>query len=131
MPENKEIVTRLVDSYNAMDTDEMHSVLHPEATHSDPLTEEGANLNGREAIIQYMGGKIFPKFTSVEFDLVHVYEDQENPVVIAEWTNRLRTRTGVEYENKGVFVVEIKDERVFMVREYYDTYKAQQMVGAG
>jgi ketosteroid isomerase-like protein len=131
MSVNTEIVTLLVDSYNRMDTDKMQSILHPEATHSDPLTEEGSNLVGRDAIVQYMGGKIFPKFTSVEFDLLHVFEDRESPVVVAEWRNRLKTKTGVEYENKGVFVVEIKDDKVFTVREYYDTYKAQQMVGSG
>lgn len=91
MSEHRRLVEKMIHCYNTMNAAELESVLHPEARHSDPISEEGSDLRGRPAIIAYLGGKIFPKFRTVHFDLTHIWEDPIHSVITAEWNNLLET----------------------------------------
>jgi ketosteroid isomerase-like protein len=64
----------------------------------------------------------------VRFEIVNCYEDKAQPVVVAEWRSHLNPKTGKDYSNNGAFFVEIRDGRIYWVREYFDTEKAHANV---
>ena len=128
MADNVSLVRKMVDCYKRMDADGLVPLLHDEAKHTAPGSDFGADMVGRDKIIGYFRQNVFPSFHKVDFEVVHLWEDRERSAVITEWRSHLWPKTGKEYGNTGVFVVEIKDGRIYWVREYFDTEKAHQNV---
>jgi ketosteroid isomerase-like protein len=118
----------MVDCYDAMNADGLLPLLHPRAKHSAPGSDFGADIEGGPQIATYFRTQVFPAFHAVRFEIVHLYEDSARSVVIVEWRSHLKPRTGKDYSNTGVFVIEIKDETIYWVREYFDTEKAHAHV---
>jgi ketosteroid isomerase-like protein len=84
---------------------------------------------GGATIAAYFREKVWSSFDrKTTFDQVHWWEDVERSAVILEWRSHVRPKTGKDYSNTGVFVVEIKDGRIYWVREYFDTEKAHKNV---
>ena len=125
---NAHLVRRMVDAFTAMNADGLGSLLHPQAKHSAPGSDFGADLDGGPQIVEYFRDKVFPAFHGVRFDIVHLYEDQAQSVVVVEWRSHLRPKTGRNYSNTGVFVIEMRDGKIYWVREYFDTEKSHQHV---
>lgn len=122
------VVKSMLDCYNGMNASGLEKVLHQEARHSAPGSDFGTSLLGRTEIVNYFREKVFPAFNRVQFETVHVWEDGERPVFVIEWRSHLWPKTGRNYSNTGVFVIEMKDRQVYWVREYFDTEKAHQNV---
>jgi ketosteroid isomerase-like protein len=125
---NTALTQRMLRCYSTMDADGLRDILHPEARHTAPGSDFGTDLVGSSVIIKYFKDRVFPAFDRVGFDAVHVWEDSGKDVVIVEWRSHLWPKTGKNYSNDGVFVVEVKDGRIYWVREYFDTQKANQHV---
>lgn len=125
---NANLVRQMVECYCAMNADGLLPLLHPEAKHSAPGSDFGADLEGDRRIVDYFRANVFPSFHAVRFEIVHLYEDRPQSVVVVEWRSHLKPKTGRDYSNTGAFVIEIKDGRIYWVREYFDTEKAHQHV---
>ena len=125
---NEHLVREMVDCYCTMSADRLLPLLHPQAKHSAPGSDFGADLEGDRKIADYFRNNVFSSFHGVQFDVVHLYEDRPKSVVVVEWRSHLKPKTGKNYSNTGVFVIEIKDDRIYWVREYFDTEKAHQHV---
>ena len=125
---NEELVRAMVACYGKMDADALKPLLHPQVKHSAPGSDFGADLEGDSTIVEYFRKNVFPSFHAVRFDIVNLYEDEAGSVVIAEWRSHLNPKTGKNYSNNGVFVIEIRDRKIYWVREYFDTEKAHQNV---
>ncbi len=125
---NAEIVDRMVDCYNRMDADALRPLLDPNVKHSAPGSDFGADLEGADKIVEYFRKNVFPSFNAVRFEVVHQHEDPVKSSVIVEWRSHLKPKTGKNYSNTGVFVVELRDNRITWVREYFDTEKAHANV---
>lgn len=130
MSANVEIVNTMLDCYSRMDSDGLVRVLHPEARHTAPGSDFGTDMEGRAKIVSYFRDDVFPSFNRVNFEAVHVWADEPHSVIVVEWRSHLWPKTGKNYSNTGVFVVEIRDGLVYWVREYFDTEKAHQHVTA-
>lgn len=128
MSQHSDLVRNMVNCYSAMDADGLEPLLHPRAKHTAPGSDFGADLEGAPLIAGYFRKNVFPAFVAVQFDIVNLYEDSEKSAVIVEWRSHLQPKTGRNYSNTGVFVIEVKDGRVYWVREYFDTEKAHQNV---
>jgi ketosteroid isomerase-like protein len=125
---NAHLVRQMVECYCTMSADGLLPLLHPQAKHSAPGSDFGADLEGSGRIVDYFRTNVFPAFHDVRFEVVHLYEDLARSVVVAEWRSHLKPKTGKNYSNTGVFVIEIKDNTIYWVREYFDTEKAHQHV---
>lgn len=70
--------------------------------------------------------KTFPAGLRSETTAAHVAGD----TVVVEMTNRGTTAAGRPYENQYCFVFEVKDAKIRAIREYVDTQKAAEVLGA-
>lgn len=131
MTDNMALLHEMMACYSTMDADRLQPLLHDEAKHTAPGSDFGADLVGGSAIINYFKQSVFPSFHRVSFEAVFLWEDPKKDVVVVEWRSHLWPKTGKDYSNTGVFVVEIKDRKVYWVREYFDTEKAHQHVSGG
>ena len=128
MTDNETLVRRMMEAYSRMDGDGIRAVLHPDARHTAPGSDFGADMQGRDTIVTYFRNDVFPSFERVRFDTVFLWEDRERSTVVVEWRSHLSPKTGKVYSNTGAFVIEIKDGQVYWVREYFDTQKAHEHV---
>lgn len=131
MPEgsrNIQLVREMVDGYSSMSADRLELLLHPQSKHSAPGSDFGADLEGAQTVADYFRRRVFPAFHKVKFEVVHLYEDPKHDVVVVEWRSHLEPKTGKNYSNTGAFVIEIRDAKIYWVREYFDTEKANQHV---
>lgn len=128
MSTNVDVVHKMLDCYRRMDSDGLLEILHPEARHTAPGSDFGADMEGSGRIVEYFRKNVFPSFDRVAFEPVYVWEDAPRSVVVVEWRSHLWPKTGKNYSNTGAFVVELRDARVYWVREYFDTEKAHQHV---
>lgn len=125
------LVRQMMECYSKMDAGGLEPLLDAEAKHSAPGSDFGADLIGRAKIVEYFKNNVFPSFHRVNFEAVHLWEDREKGAVVVEWRSHLWPKTGKNYSNTGVFVVEIKDGKIDWVREYFDTEKSHQHVSGG
>jgi ketosteroid isomerase-like protein len=128
MPGNVEVVQKLLQCYRMLDADTMAPLLHAEAKHTAPGSDFGADMTGRKTIANYFRKNVFPSFTKVDFEIVHLWEDRPKNVVVIEWRSHLWPKTGKNYSKTGAFVIELRDGEIYWVREYFDTEKAHQNV---
>jgi ketosteroid isomerase-like protein len=125
---NVDVVRYMVDCYNAMDANGLRPLLHEQAKHSAPGSDFGADIVGRDKIVEYFRSNVFPAFHEVRFEIVHLYEDERQSAVTVEWRSHLKPKTGKNYSNTGVFVVELTQGKITWVREYFDTEKSHANV---
>lgn len=125
---NVEVVHQMIDCYCRMDADGLLPLLHPDARHTAPGSDFGTDLEGAGRIAEYFRRDVFPSFHDVRFEIVYLHEDAARSSVIVEWRSHLKPKTGKNYSNTGVFVVELRDGRVTWVREYFDTQKSHEHV---
>jgi ketosteroid isomerase-like protein len=125
---NEKLVRAMVDCYCTMNAEALRPLLHPQVKHSAPGSDFGADLEGNSTIVEYFRDKVFSAFHAVRFEIVNLFEDPARSTVIVEWRSHLNPKTGKNYSNNGVFVNEIRDGKVYWVREYFDTEKAHQNV---
>jgi ketosteroid isomerase-like protein len=45
---------------------------------------------------------------------------------VVQWSNQGTTRTGTEYQNRGVTIFELIDERIVRIQDYLDTERLSQ-----
>jgi ketosteroid isomerase-like protein len=128
MTDGIKLVNQMLDAFCNMDGNALERVLHEDARHAAPGSDFGSNLVGRSQITRYFSADVFPAFNQVKFEAVHMWEDQPHSVVVVEWRSHLWPKTGKNYSNTGLFVIEIKDGLIYWVREYFDTEKAHQHV---
>lgn len=128
MSDNVSVVKRMVGCYSSMDGDGLGPLLHAESKHTAPGSDFGTDLEGRDKIVSYFKQNVFPSFDKVQFDVVHLWEDAPNSVVVVEWRSHLWPKTGKNYSNTGAFVIELRDNLIYWVREYFDTEKANKNV---
>ena len=128
MSANVELVQRMLDCYCNMDAEGLRPLLEETAKHTAPGSDFGTNLAGSANIVDYFRNNVFPAFHRVGFEAVHVWEDAAKNVVVVEWRSHLWPKTGKNYSNDGVFVVEIQGGKIHWVREYFDTQKANAHV---
>jgi ketosteroid isomerase-like protein len=128
MSQASELVGEMLRCYSRMDADGLHPLLHPQVKHSAPGSDFGTNLQGASNVVEYFRTNVFPSFHAVDFEIIFQYEDKEKSAVVVEWRSHLKPKTGKNYSNTGVFVVQLKDAKIYWVREYFDTEKAHQHV---
>ena len=128
MPENASLIRQMIECCNTKNAEGLREVLSSDCRHTCPGSDFGAHKEGADVIVDYFQNKVFAAFKEVHFDIVHLYEDASQGTVVVEWESHLKPRSGKNYSNNGVFVIECSDGRICAVREYFDTQKSHENV---
>lgn len=118
MSANTELATRMLDCYVSMDVEGLDKLLHEQTRHWAPI---GLDLTGRSRVIEFFRNEIFPNFRKVEMEILNLYEDREKSVVVVEWRGHLWRTNGKDYEQTGVFLIDVADGKILSVKEHFDT----------
>jgi len=118
MTTNAELARQMLKCYVAMDIDGLEALLHDTTRHWAPI---GVDLRSRSTVVNFFKNDVFPKFQKVEMEIVNLYEDRHEPIVALEWRGHLWRKNGKDYDQSGVFIIEIKDGKISLVKEYFDT----------
>jgi ketosteroid isomerase-like protein len=118
MTTNAELATQMLKTYVNMDIEGLESLLHETTRHWAPI---GVDLRGRSNVIEFFKNDVFPKFKKVEMEVVNLYEDRQTPTIAMEWKGHLWRKNGKDYDQSGVFIIQVKDGKITLVKEYFDT----------
>lgn len=126
MSKNKELVAKLVECFNELNSDGIAEIITDRVKHSAAGTAFNAELEGRDEFMKYIREDVLAKFNSVNFEPYNIFEDAEKGSVTAEWRGNFDLKNGKSFSSKGVFVVDIRDGKIDWVRDYFDTEKTKQ-----
>lgn len=104
----------------AADWDALEARLHEDVAFEFPGRRFGGRFEGRRRVLVFLrqNQRLFDG--GLAFDVTWVGVDGDRAV--AQWTNRGRTRSGVDYGNRGVTVFRAgADGRIVEIQDYLDT----------
>ena len=106
------------DALNGRDFQAMENLLDDEAELFFPKTQP---LRGRDRILKFLR-LLFRAYPQLVFSVRRIIR-QENMVAI-HWTNRGKTRKGQPYENEGITLMEMSNNRIRFISDFFkDTEK--------
>jgi ketosteroid isomerase-like protein len=121
---NEEIVKSFFETLSTGNLERLRPLLHEEATWTVMATgiPGAGQKKGRKAIIDDFLAPV--RGTFVDGDpKVHIDRMiSKGSVVAAEMRGLGHFKNGKEYSNRYAFIIEIKDDKVFALREYMDSY---------
>ncbi len=115
------LAAKLFACFNALDANGLTELFDENVTHTAPGSSFGADITGRDALVAYFRDKVLPSFQRLGFVIERSYFDSAARVELTEWRGDMRTRMGVEYSSRGIFVLELARGRILHMREYFDT----------
>jgi uncharacterized protein len=127
---NEQVVRSFFETLSTGNLERLRPLLHEQATWTVMATGipgEGEK-KGRDVIIDQFLGPVRGMFVDGD-PKVHI--DRmicQGPFVAAETRGIGKFKNGKEYKNKYAFVIEVKDDKVFALREYMDSYYVSTLV---
>ncbi|MBI2833852.1 MAG: nuclear transport factor 2 family protein [Acidobacteria bacterium] len=118
MTEHVALVWRLIECYGRLDAAGFEAVLHLDARYSAPGSDYARDVVGRYEIIEHFRRSVFPGWTRVQLEPVHIWEDASQAAVIVEWRSRVWTNDGLLHLKSGVYLIEVRDGLIYGFREY-------------
>lgn len=123
--ESESLAVALFKRFNARDALTLGDLLSPSVQHLAPGSAFGVDVEGRESLVRYFAETVFPKFRKIEFKPWKIYRVSGENTEIVEWEGQFLTRDGVEFQSRGVFVLEHDGQQIHRMREYFDTEKTR------
>lgn len=116
--------TMLEDMLRAIERQDLPGIaalLHPDAVFACPFGPQGPTLTeGREAVVALLGGVFEHLFERAVFTLDRHYSCADPAFAIAEYHSQVRLRSGADYANRYVTVLELRDGLIVLFREYFN-----------
>ena len=127
---NEQLVKSFFETLSTGDLERVRPLLHEQATWTTMGTgipgAEGAK--GRDVIIDKflapLRGLFEPGDPKVKLNTIL----SKGPLVACETHGTGRLRNGKQYNNRYAWMIEIKDDKIFALREYMDTYHISTLV---
>jgi ketosteroid isomerase-like protein len=108
-------------AWETRDPELIVSIFTEEATYNDP--KEPENI-GRDAIKKYWETKVIGEQEDIQFNLLHVWVDEET--VIAEWHATFKDiKRNLFIDMTEVAIFGTKDGKFSSLREYYKSIKTE------
>ncbi|HUA01033.1 MAG TPA: nuclear transport factor 2 family protein [Candidatus Aquilonibacter sp.] len=134
MPEaesrNEQLVKTFFDTLSTGDLERVRPLLHEQATWTPMGTgipgAEGAK--GRDAIIDDLLVPVRGLFVEGDPKVKMSTILSKGPLVACETQGTGLLRNGKQYNNRYAWMIEIKDDKIFALREYMDTYHISTLV---
>jgi len=122
---NEQIVIHFFDTLSSGDLEKLRMLLHEQATWTVMVTgiQGAGEKKGRKAIIDdflkpVREGLFEPKDPKVVIQTLVL----QGPLAAVEAKGLGRMKSGKEYNNRYAFIIEIRDDKVFSLREYMDSH---------
>lgn len=121
---NEQIVRNFFDTLSSGDLEKLRMLLHGQATWSVMATgiQGAGEKKGRKAIIDDFLGPVRGLFVPGDPKVLIQYLILQGPYAAVEARGLGHFKNGKEYNNRYAFMIEIKDDKVFALREYMDSY---------
>jgi len=121
---NEELVIKFFETLSRGDLEGVRAMFHKDATWQAMARDiPGAGTHsGRDVIIDEFLGPIRGEFEPGDPKVEVKNIVSKGPMVMAECKGTGRLKNGKEYDNDYAWAVEIKNGKVFAIREYMDTH---------
>ena len=128
---NEKLVEQFIDCLNREDLDGLRPILHPDASWR-PMTSStipGAGAHhGHKGIIDEFLTPVRGLFEGKDPQNVIHSLFSKGDMVAAETHGTGKLKNGKIYDNRYAWLIEVKDGRIFAIREYMDTAFIQTIV---
>lgn len=127
---NEQIVRHFFDTLSSGDLERLRMLLHEQATWAVMATgiQGAGEKKGRKAIIDDFLGPVRGLFVPGDPKVLIQHLILQGPYAAVEARGLGRFKNGKEYNNRYAFMIEIKDDKVFALREYMDSYYVSTLV---
>ena len=106
-------VTKFFEVFNSRDMDRMAELLNEDAEFYFPKTQP---LIGRERILKFLN-ILFRQYPELSFEVRRIIGEGRNAAV--HWTNKGRSRQKEPYQNEGVTLLEIKNQKISFISDFF------------
>ena len=121
---NEQIVRSFFETLSTGNLERIRPLFHEQATWAVMVTgiPGAGEKKGRNAIIDEFLGPIRGMFVDGDPKVKIERTICQGSLVATEARGIGQLRNGKKYDNRYVFVIEIKDDKIFTLREYMDSY---------
>lgn len=130
---NEQVILDFFDAFAHSDRERIRKLLHPDAVWEQMSRSMpgAADYRGQEAIVDNLLNKIFGAFDTPPGTRVVLNTLlSKGDLVVAETESREFSRDGRAYNNLYCWVFKVRDGRVAVVREYFDSNYVIQFMSA-
>lgn len=114
------VLKRLLACLEAFDFEGIDALLDEDAVFDFPYRASNQTVSGRAAIVEHLRVGLGGFLKSIRFHIAAIYPSQDGEFVVAEYTSEGERVAGGSYRNRYVTVVQARDGRVLLYREYYN-----------
>jgi ketosteroid isomerase-like protein len=127
---NEQIVRSFFETLSSGNLERIRSLFHEQATWAVMVTgiPGAGEKKGRNAIIDEFLGPIRGMFVDGDPKVKIERTIAQGPFVATEARGIGQLKNGKKYDNRYVFVIEIKDDKIFALREYMDSYHVSTLM---
>jgi len=121
---NEKIVRTFFETLSSGDMERLRPLFHEQATWTGMVTglPGAGEKKGRKAIIDDFLVPVRGMFVDGDPKVLIEHLILQGPYAAVEARGVGRFKNGKEYLNHYAFIIEIKDEKIFALREYMDSY---------
>ncbi len=110
---NKPLINKFFDVFNQRDLQQLTALLEPEAEFYFPKTQP---LIGRDRILKFLN-LLFRQYPSLALEIQRIIQQDDQAAV--HWTNKGMNRRKEPYQNEGVTIFEIKDDKISYISDFF------------
>ncbi len=121
---NEQIVRHFFETLSSGDLEKLRLLLHEQATWAVMATgiPGAGEKKGRKEIIDVFLGPVRGIFVPGDPKVLIQHLILQGPYAAVEAKGVGHFKNGKEYNNRYAFMIEIKDDKIFSLREYMDSY---------
>lgn len=120
MNEPGALLRKLLSCLETFDFDGIDGLLHDDAVFDFPYRSSNQIISGRVAIVEHLRAGLTAFLKSISFEVHALYPSQDGQFAISEHSSEGERAAGGMYRNRYVCVVQARDGRIVLYREYYN-----------
>ena len=115
---SESFIKKFFEVFNQRNLDKMDDLFNTDAEFYFPKTQP---LIGKNRILKFLN-ILFRQDPQLHFDIQRIIIEDHRAAI--HWTNIGKTRRNEPYENEGVTIMELKDEKIIFISDFFkDTEK--------
>lgn len=123
------LLLALLRHFETLDFDPIEQILHDDAVFEFPFSAQGALLEGKAAIMDYLRTAMPSFVRHMRFTILAEHKCGDPAWAIAEYSSEAETVTGGRYANRYVGLVRAMGGRILIFREYFNPLAVIEAIG--
>lgn len=117
-------VRRFYEALSAGDAEALEAALAEDVILHFPGDRFGTRAEGRRKVLIFLrrNQRLFDGGLTFRVEWVGATEDR----LVATWTNAGRTKSGLDYANRGCTVFRVADGKLVEIQDYLDTHRIEE-----